>query len=713
MWDCTSGACISSIQAHSAAISAMALSQDQQWIYTASKDCSVNEWRVASLPGMQGVKIEPFNSTAPLPQEIMQPLDSDDREAAAVVITEESAGKSKSAHSAAISITAASESQHVEPFVPTAAGVSTSKLVEPLVQIAVAPSMSDVLSGMRSDASLSDASDDDFDANFSRISSAIERLQGNVQQHASAIANQNADSDYRSAMFGPDSESSLRALQLAERVGRPQRLHILSKAQSTLLQQQVKATPPLPPAHIVLDLGNVSVTSDEASSPAFTSPARSPAVTKPSPSVVYGSMYMPVTSPQASPRQPLSRVSIPSAAIPSAVSPRSSQAFSPQELRARARRQQEQPNGKSSSARVSVSRHAAMNSAKGSSAASAFNSNRLPVRLLRVSSPASASQVAAAAGAPLLLPLPVQSKAERLSAVAPSLASKHPIDVRILAPRPSVPLPANDHPPGPSVSVVNSGMLVISPDELQYLVHNAVSSAMSASVKPAPPSDVPAFDEAQPAALLQTAVLRSPPPAEDGVPKVLSLRKDASSPGSNGGAVPLQLSPPAPALLRESRSAIVQTDGEEIPRQAPSPQAQSTRQAINDAYNMSLPPSRHIHVVSVAPGAPAAAVHMNSAGSMAARSVAVMRGQPPVVTEDTLSPGKSSSQPFLFVLLLPLRSRYAHCFSPGKVSRMLLSGHRDGYSGSAATLNRKSLSRQFATEPDPVSSSPQPPSPVF
>jgi hypothetical protein len=33
---------------------------------------------------------------------------------------------------------------------------------------------------------------------------------------------------------------------------------------------------------------------------------------------------------------------------------------------------------------------------------------------------------------------------------------------------------------------------------------------------------------------------------------------------------------------------------------------------------------------------------------------------------------------------------------------MLLSGNRDGFGGSATTLNRKSLSRQFATEPDPV-----------
>jgi hypothetical protein len=98
-------------------------------------------------------------------------------------------------------------------------------------------------------------------------------------------------------------------------------------------------------------------------------------------------------------------------------------------------------------------------------------------------------------------------------------------------------------------------------------------------------------------------------------------------------------SPASPALLRESRSALVQTDGDELPRRAPSPRAQSTRQAINDAYNSSLPTSRHVHVLSVAPGAPAASEHMDSAGLMEARSVAVMRGQPPVVVEDTLSPG--------------------------------------------------------------------------
>jgi hypothetical protein len=100
-------------------------------------------------------------------------------------------------------------------------------------------------------------------------------------------------------------------------------------------------------------------------------------------------------------------------------------------------------------------------------------------------------------------------------------------------------------------------------------------------------------------------------------------------------------------LLRESRSAIVQTDGDELPRRAPSPLAQSTRQAINDAYNFSLPPSRHVQVLSVAPGVPAASVHMNSAESMEARSVAVMRGQPPVVTEETLSP----SEPCYSILL--------------------------------------------------------------
>ncbi len=38
----------------------------------------------------------------------------------------------------------------------------------------------------------------------------------------------------------------------------------------------------------------------------------------------------------------------------------------------------------------------------------------------------------------------------------------------------------------------------------------------------------------------------------------------------------------------------------------------------------------------------------------------------------------------------------------GKVSRMLLSGHHDVFGGSAATLDRKSLARQFSSQPDPV-----------
>jgi hypothetical protein len=41
----------------------------------------------------------------------------------------------------------------------------------------------------------------------------------------------------------------------------------------------------------------------------------------------------------------------------------------------------------------------------------------------------------------------------------------------------------------------------------------------------------------------------------------------------------------------------------------------------------------------------------------------------------------------------------------GKVSRMLLSGHHDVRGGSAATLDRRSLARQFSSQPDPVISS--------
>jgi hypothetical protein len=259
---------------------------------------------------------------------------------------------------------------------------------------------------------------------------------------------------------------------------------------------------------------------------------------------------------------------------------------------------------------------------------------------LRVSSSASTSQVAAAAGAPLLLPLPVQSKSDRLSALAPSLLSNNTTDIRLLAPRPSPAITSySEHAPDQPSSVVNSGMLVISPDELQQLVHSAVSSAMIASAKAAPPPEATVFDSAQPVGLVRSPALQSPPPTQNDRPRELSPQNSPISSDSGNHLMQNQLLPQPPALLRESRSAIVQTDGEELPRSAPSPLAQSTRQAINDAYNFSLPPSRHVQVVSVAPGVPVSAMNMNYTGPMEARSVAVMRGQPPVVSEETLSPG--------------------------------------------------------------------------
>ncbi len=648
IWDCISGACMASIQAHLHTVSAMILSQDEQWLYTASKDCSVNEWHVASLPGMQHVDWKSFQLQSQPHQDCLQPSDVVRSQIIVDTVASERHIVELEAQSALVESAAPG---------PTVVSLFQHDHSSPL--IAVAPSMADVLSGVRSESSLSSVSDDDFDSSFSRISSAIERLQGSMRPHASPPAVNSNESDYKCAPITADSDMNVRVLQLAERVGRPQRLHILSKAKSNLMQQPVHHEQPLPSAHVVLDLGDVSVSSDEKSSPAFTSPARSPAIIQPPPSVVHGSLYMPVTSPQASPRQPLSRANARSAAIPAPRSPHLSQEFSPQELRARARRQQERLKSSVSSTKVPSS--SATKRATVSAVVDASASTKLPVRLLRVSSPASASQVAAAAGASLLLPLPVQSKFERLSALAPSLVSKNATDfsdVRLLAPRPS---PANipfvDHAPEQPAAAVNSGMLVMSPDELQQLVRSAVSSAMSASVQPMLPSEASASDDVQPAAHIQSPASSAPPPAQSGRSRALSpsdrpqhLSLQSSHPTPD--AMQNCSAPDAPALLRESRSAIVQTDGDELPRRAPSPLAQSTRQAINDAYNFSLPPSRHVQVLSVAPGVPAASVHMNSAGSMEARSVAVMRGQPPVAIEETLSSGTSFLLFFRHVLWL-------------------------------------------------------------
>jgi hypothetical protein len=617
VWDCLSGACISSIQAHSQAVTALVLSQDQQWIYTASKDCSVNEFHVASLPGMSEVDLTPLVSMPHPHHDSAQLPDSGNVEnMGSIEHNLVKLGTSpKLVESAEARAHAASASQHVQ----------TS------LAVPVAPSMSDVLSGMRSDGSLSHDSDDDFDSNFSRISSAIERLQGTMRQHVSENAINSAELDHNNLSFYSDGGIHARALHLAESVGRPQRLQILSKAKSTLMQQQVKSTQPLPAAHFVVDLGDVDASSDEMLSPAFTSPARS-AVVQTTPPKVYGSMYMPVTSPQSSPRQLQTRVHVNSAQSPAANPPRSSQSVPSQQLRARARRQQEHVKG--NLPHMKVSRSAANKHSAGPSVDDLPASSALPVRLLRVSSPASASQVAAAAGAPLLLPLPVQSKAECLSALAPSVVPKNTSDVRLLAPRPSSAPVVDDV----LEQSVKSNMLVMSPDELQQLVRSAVSSAMSASAQPVPPCEATAVDEIQHVPLVRSPVLISSPPVQSIPLNQLSPQNNLQH-SAGSSVIQNPSSPASPALLRESRSALVQTDGDELPRRAPSPRAQSTRQAINDAYNSSLPTSRHVHVLSVAPGAPAAAEHMDSAGLMEARSVAVMRGQPPVIVEDTLSPG--------------------------------------------------------------------------
>ena len=85
-----------------------------------------------------------------------------------------------------------------------------------------------------------------------------------MRQHVSEPAINSAESDHNNVSFYPDGGMNARALHLAERVGRPQRLHILSKAKSTLMQQQVKLIQPLPAAHFVVDLGDVDASSDEA-----------------------------------------------------------------------------------------------------------------------------------------------------------------------------------------------------------------------------------------------------------------------------------------------------------------------------------------------------------------------------------------------------------------------------------------------------------------
>lgn len=652
IWDCFSGACISSIQAHTHAITSMILSQDQQWLYTASKDCSVKEWNVASLPGMQLFDLNFLKQQYFIHEESLHRSDS----GSSPIIVE-------TASPAYHDVERDGNSELVESA-PLRVEASPFEQVQLSPPIAVAPSIADVLSGMRSESSMSSVSDDDFDSNFSRISSAIERLQGSMLQHAPAPVVNCNESDYPNASLGTDSDSNKRFFQLAERVGRPQRLHILSKAKSTLMQQQLHSVQSLPPAHYVVDLADVNVSSDEKSSP-----PRSPAVTQPSPSVVHGSMYMPVTSPQASPRQQPSRVNVRSSGIPTTISPRTSQDFSPQELRARARRQQERMNHSSSF--VKAQRSAAITRETNSSVVSIPASNKLPVRLLRVSSSASTSQVAAAAGAPLLLPLPVQSKAERLSALAPSLLSSNATDIRLLAPRPSPAITScSEHAPDQPSSEVNPGMLVMSPDELQQLVNSAVSSAMIASAKAASPPEGTVFNSAQPVILIRSPALHSPPPTQSDRPRELSPQNSLISSDCGNLLMQNHLSPQAPALLRESRSAIVQTDVEELPRSAPSPLAQSTRQAINDAYNFSLPPSRHVQVVSVAPGVPVSAVNMNYTGPMEARSVAVMRGQPPVVSEETLSPGNFTFRKIFaftvvsrmrFVLIFSLQTRCPDC----------------------------------------------------
>jgi hypothetical protein len=320
---------------------------------------------------------------------------------------------------------------------------------------------------------------------------------------------------------------------------------------------------------------------------------------------------------------------------------------------------------------------------------------------LRVSSSSSASQAFPTAGASMLLPLPVQSKAERLAAVAPSLAPKLTSDVRLLAPRPSSSrIPTPDFAPDQLASTAKPGMMSMSPDELQQLVQAAVTSAISASVKPVSPSAAAAPKDVQSVGLPRSQELGSMLPEPDYCSKELPLPMSPPFLDCNKSSMQIEVLPNAPIVSKQLCSAIVQTDGDESPRRAPSPAAQSTRQAINDAYNFSLPPSRHVQVLSVAPGAPVQLTSLNSAGPMEARSVAVMRGQPPVSNQGTLSPGESPT------LLSP--SKHADCFSPGKVSSMLLAGRVSGIGGSASTLDRKSLSRQFSSQPDPVSASAAP-----
>ena len=131
VWDCNTGACISSIQAHSQAVTALVLSQDQQWIYTASKDCSVNEFYVASLPGMSEVDLKPLESVSHPHQESLQLPESGNVENIGSVGhnvfglgTLPTLVESAEAH-----MTVVSASQHLQTSPP----------------VPVAPSMSDVL----------------------------------------------------------------------------------------------------------------------------------------------------------------------------------------------------------------------------------------------------------------------------------------------------------------------------------------------------------------------------------------------------------------------------------------------------------------------------------------------------------------------------------------------------------------------------------------
>jgi hypothetical protein len=246
-------------------------------------------------------------------------------------------------------------------------------------------------------------------------------------------------------------------------------------------------------------------------------------------------------------------------------------------------------------------------------------------------------------------------------------------------------------------------MLAMSPDELQHLVQSAVTSAMNASVKPVASSEASGFVDAHSSAILRSSSVSTPPAAVQGdLPQMLSPQNSLLPLKLNDSATH---SPPyssSIAAIRESRSAIVQTDGDEQPRRAPSPLSQSTRQAINDAYNFSLPQSRHVQVLSVAPGAPVAPALMQNSGSIEAQSVAVMLGQPPVASEVILSPGIIS---FFTQTSSHHIRQYDQVCDAGKVSRLLLSGHHDGFESSAATLDRSSLARQFSTQPDPVSAS--------